>query len=415
MIFARTLQRGEHDDNFTQLFSSKRKVGGEWESPVLINVFGEDSMQNVGQPFLTEDGKSLYFSSDVSTGFGGKDIYVCTRTNSGWGPARNIGATVNSDKDEMFPFLRKDGVLFFSSNGYEGMGGLDIFMSQKTGWKFSRPQNIQAPINSGGDDFGIIFFEFKTPNLPDTIIGTGYLTSSRGGGKGGDDIYRFELRQEVSYRMEGIVSETKSNEILPNALVQLYEMENNIPFIAATDTTDKDGKFSFNIQKNKDFKVSASAKEHFAKSEFISSKNLPPATESIVTIYRNVGLEKFVKNKFITVPNIFYDLDKSDVRPDAAMVLDSLVLPLMEENPELKFELGSHTDSQGSEEHNQVLSQARADKVVEYLINKGIAADRLVAKGYGETQIMNRCLEGVKCSDEEHQQNRRTTFKILEN
>jgi outer membrane protein OmpA-like peptidoglycan-associated protein len=415
MIFARTLTNSAQEDNFTQLFITHRQLGGEWETPVLLHVIGDDSMQNVGQPFLTEDSKNLYFSSDAAGGYGGKDIYVCTRTNTGWGAARNIGATVNSEKDEMFPFLRKDNILFFSSNGFEGMGGLDIFTSQKNGWKFSRPQNLQSPINSGGDDFGIYFFQFKSPDLPDTIIGKGYFTSTRFGGKGGDDIYRFELRQEVSYRMEGIVSEAESNEILPNAIVQLYEIENNIPFIAATDTTDRNGKFSFTIQNNKDFKVTATARDHFAKSEFTTSKNLPPANEAIVTINRDVSLVKFVKNKQITVPNIFYDLDKADVRPDAAAILDSLVLPVMLENPDLKFELGSHTDAQGSDEHNQALSQARADKVVEYLINKGIAADRLIAKGYGETQIINRCLEGVKCSDEEHQQNRRTTFKIIDN
>jgi outer membrane protein OmpA-like peptidoglycan-associated protein len=214
--------------------------------------------------------------------------------------------------------------------------------------------------------------------------------------------------------LEGtIYGDIEGKPALPNAVVQLFEMENGIAYPVASDTTDAKGTYAFTIQKNKDYKVTSTAKTFFAKSDYISSKNLAQNYEALVTLNKDLSLVKIVKNKLIEVPNIFYDLDKSDIRSDAAAVLDSVVLPLLLENPDLKFELGSHTDAQGDDEYNQKLSQDRADKVVAYLIEKGISPDRLLSKGYGETQIINRCKNGVQCSDEEHQQNRRTTFKVL--
>lgn len=414
MIFARTVVIGDKEDNFTQLYVSKKGGDGIWEAPVRLALFGEDTAQNVGQPFLTEDGKSLFFSSDAQGGYGGKDLYVSSRNADGWSQPRNLGPNINSEKDEVFPFLRKDGIFFFSSNGHDGMGGLDIFYAQKTGWKFSRPTNLQCPMNSGADDFAVFFSSFQDKDLPDTLMGKGYFSSNRGGGRGGDELFYFELKHETKYRLDGFVYGAVENKpTLSGAIVQLFEMENGMAFPVASDTADAMGQYSFAIQKNKDYKINATAKTFFAKSEYISSRNLPQNFDALVTLNKDLTLVKIVKNKLIEVPNIFYDLDKSDIRPDAAAVLDSVVLPMLVENPELKFELGSHTDAQGDDEYNQRLSQDRADKVVAYLIEKGISPDRLLSKGYGETQIINRCKNGVQCSDEEHQQNRRTTFKVL--
>lgn len=414
IIFARTVVIGDREDNFTQLYVSKKGTDATWEQPVRLALFGEDTAQNVGQPFMTEDGKTLFFSSDAQGGYGGKDLYVSSRTAEGWSAPRNLGPNINSERDEVFPFLRKDGMFFFSSNGHDGMGGLDIYYSQKSGWKFSRPTNLQWPMNSGADDFAVFFSSFQDNDLPDTLMGKGYFSSNRSGGRGGDELFYFELKHETKFRLEGIVYGDLDNKpVLPNAIVQLFEMENGVAYPVASDTTDATGTYTFSIQKNKDYKVSALAKTFFAKSDFISSRNQVQNYEALVSLHKDLVLTKIIKNKLIEVPNIFYDLDKSDIRPDAAAVLDSVVMPLLVENPDLRFELGSHTDAQGDDEYNQKLSQDRADKVVAYLIEKGISPDRLISKGYGETQIINRCKNGVQCSDEEHQQNRRTTFKVL--
>ncbi len=431
IIFTRCGSANSTDD-FCQLFISERQPDGEWSEGTKLLLFGnEDTLQNVGQPFLTEDGKSLYFSSDAAGGFGGKDLYVCSKTANGWSKPRNLGGTVNSSGDDVFPYVRKDGTLFFSSNGHGGMGGLDIFMCMKNGSKFSQPFNLKSPLNSGADDFGFTFVQYNEKGINDTLMGWGYISSPRTGGKGGDDIYKFELKKEKVYTfwLSGNISSNKYEDpkdpkskvidTLPiqHAFVQLFEVNKTtgMQHLVDADSTDKDGAYTFQIEKGKDYKLAVAKKNYFNKSDVVSSKNLEAKGEdSRIFVYKDLRLEHIIKNKMIEIPNIFYDLDKWNIRPDAAAVLDSLVVPLMEENPTLKFELGSHTDSRGNDEYNMTLSQKRADAVVEYLIQKGINAERLIAKGYGETQIINRCTNGVDCSEEEHQQNRRTTFKVLD-
>jgi peptidoglycan-associated lipoprotein len=431
IIFTRCGSENSTDD-FCQLYISERQNDGEWGDAVRLFLFGaEDTLQNIGQPFLTEDGKSLYFSSDNAGGFGGKDLYVCSKNNGGWGKPRNLGATINSNGDDVFPYVRKDGTLFFSSNGHGGMGGLDIFMCMKNGNKYGQPFNLKSPLNSGADDLGFSFVQFESKNLADTLQGWGYFSSNRVGGKGGDDIYKFELKKEkvITYWLNGVVSENKYEDetnpkskiidtvFIHKAIVQLYEInkQNGMQHLVDADTTDTSGDYMFQIENNKEYKIIVSKNGYFNKSDNVIAKNLiPKEEESKVFVYKDLRLEKIFKDKQIEIPNIFYDVDKSNIRPDAAAVLDSLVLPILLENPTLQFELGSHTDSRGNDEYNLTLSQKRADAVVDYLISKSIARERLIAKGYGETQIINRCANGVDCSDEEHQQNRRTTFKVVE-
>jgi outer membrane protein OmpA-like peptidoglycan-associated protein len=431
IIFTRCGSENSTDD-FCQLYISERQNDGEWGDAVRLFLFGaEDTLQNIGQPFLTEDGKSLYFSSDNAGGFGGKDLYVCSKTNAGWGKPRNLGATINSNGDDVFPYVRKDGTLFFSSNGHGGMGGLDIFMCMKNGNKYGQPFNLKSPLNSGADDLGFSFVQFESKNLPDTLQGWGYFSSNRVGGKGGDDIYKFELKKEkvITYWLNGAISENKYEDesnpkskimdtlFVQKAIVQLYEInkQNGMQHLVDADTTDANGDYMFQIENNKTYKIVVSKNGYFNKSDNVSSKNVAPKSdENKVFVYKDVRLEKIFKDKQIEIPNIFYDVDKSNIRADAAAVLDSLVLPILLENPTLQFELGSHTDARGNDDYNLALSQKRADAVVDYLISKSITRDRLIAKGYGETQIINRCLNDVDCSDEEHQQNRRTTFKVIE-
>ena len=419
-------------DDYCQLLISEKQADGEWTEGSKLLLFGtEDTLQNVGQPFLTEDGKSLYFSSDAAGGLGGKDLYVCTKTSNGWGKPRNLGGTVNSSGDDVFPYVRKDGTLFFSSNGHGGMGGLDVFYCNKNGTRYSQPFNLKSPINTGADDFGFSFVQYNEKGINDTLMGWGYLSSPRVGGRGGDDIYKFELKKEkvYTYWLSGVVNENKYEDpkdskskvvdTIPvaGAIVQLFEINKTtgMQHLLDADSTSSNGSYAFQIEKDKQYKVLISKKNYFNKSDAVSSKNISnPNDDAKIYVYKNLKLEPIIKNKMIEIPNIFYDLDKWNIRTDAAAVLDSLVVPLMEENPTLKFELGSHTDSRGNDEYNMTLSQKRADAVVEYLIQKGINAERLVAKGYGETQIINRCTNGVDCTEEEHQQNRRTTFRVLD-
>jgi outer membrane protein OmpA-like peptidoglycan-associated protein len=431
IIFTRCGSENSTDD-FCQLYISERQNDGEWGDASRLFLFGaEDTLQNIGQPFLTEDGKTLYFSSDQAGGFGGKDLYVCNKTNGGWGKPRNLGATINSNGDDVFPYVRKDGTLFFSSNGHGGMGGLDIFMCMKNGNKYGQPFNLKSPLNSGADDLGFSFVQFESKNLPDTIQGWGYISSNRVGGKGGDDIYKFELKKErvITYWLSGAISENKFEDendpkskvidtvFVQKAIVQLYETnkQTGMQHLVDTDTSDATGDYMFQIENNKEYKIIVSKKGYFNKSDIINAKKLLPTdNDSKAFAFKDLRIEKIFKDKQIEIPNIFYDVDKWNIRTDAAAVLDTLVLPIMIENPTLQFELGSHTDARGNDEYNLTLSQKRAEAVVDYLISKGINRERLIAKGYGETQIINRCANGVDCSDEEHQQNRRTTFKVVE-
>ncbi len=426
IIFSRCGSNNEKADDFCQLYQSTRDKSGKWSLPVRLELFADDTTQNCGQPALSDDGKTLYFASDAAGGYGGKDIYISNRNPDGtFAPARNMGSNINTTADEMFPYMRSDGTFYFSSNRAGGMGSLDIYIAQKRGSKLDKPQNIQAPLNSGADDFGINFSEYKTQSLPDTLEARGFFSSARIGGKGGDDIYRFELRKVFTYALKGTILEnTYSNPKDPKsevtgtagvsgAAIQLYVGENGKWVASDVDTSDAEGNFFFNIKKDKYYKLSVTKKDYFSKSETTNSKNISGQPGPVITVNKDVLLDKIFKNKFIEIPNIFYDLDKSTIRPDAAAVLDSLVMPVLTENPDLKFELGSHTDSQGDDKYNEKLSQRRADAVVQYLIGKGIDPNRLTAKGYGETQIINRCVNGVKCSDAEHQQNRRTTFRVI--
>jgi peptidoglycan-associated lipoprotein len=412
-------------DDYCSIYTST-KVADNWLEPEKIIFFENDSTNNIGQPFLSEDGKALFFSSDAAGSLGGKDIWVSYRKGNSWSTPKNLGSPVNTSFDEMFPSLRPDGTLFFSSNKDGGIGGLDIYYSKKTGGKYLKPVNLQCPINSGADDFSLIFKEYRTENLPDTIEATGFFCSSRVSGKGGDDIYQFIAKKTIQVELKGYVVENiyetpndplstfTGTQPVANAQVQLFEYVGDKPILIYIDSTSVNGGFNFIIQKEKNYKIIVNKKAYFSKQELFNSLILPKIENDIYTFSKTIIIDKVIKDKFIEIPNIFYDLDKYVVREDASVILDSLVLPIMNQNPELKFELGSHTDSRGNDDYNEELSQKRADAVVSYLINKGIDAQRLTAKGYGETQIINKCKNEVPCEESEHEKNRRTTFRIIE-
>lgn len=379
-----------------QLYHCK-KEGDNWSTPKLLPLNLEE--YSTGHPALSDDGNSLYFISDRPGGFGGTDLYVATKTVSGWSNPKNLGEHINTSENEMFPFVTGD-KLFFASKGHYGLGGLDVFtidLKQEN----AKPVNMGFPINTSKDDFGLILKN-----------GEGYFASNRLKGETYDDIYHFAI---VSRLLKGQVFNAETKEILGNSKVSLMDDQGEV--LESIDT-EEDGKFEFMISKVADYKVESVKKDFSNGLETVLAVNLQYAVEYYQPIYQMPipkveTKEEFLAQSGMILENIYYDLDKSNIRKDAAEELDKLVL-LMIEYPDLKIELSSHTDSRASDAYNMALSEQRAKAAVEYIVSKGISPDRLKAKGYGETKLINHCSNGVKCSKVEHQANRRTEVKVLE-
>jgi len=543
---------------------------GKWSN---VRPFEWNNDQySLGHPSLTRDGKAMYFVSDMPGGFGGTDLYVSKLVEGKWTRPVNLGPEVNTEGNEMFPFVLNDSLLYFSSDGHGGLGGFDVYFSEIKEGNFPKPQNVGYPINSYADDFGYIFND-KTK--------TGFFSSNREGGKGGDDLYRFRYSPKPT---QILVADKKTNKPLVGAKVEIYDEDKLI----ANLKTDGEGIANFNLQACKEYRLVSELKDYPTEIKTVQSPCPLPAKEPLVMlmvkpdlkgnvydrflnrnitdatieitdvalnkvlaevksdeegnftypllpcreyklkaksgnlpevektfkslcdkgddvyvnllmgiqpakgillsvavleeqsgeaipnvklklfnttdgtliefitdefgkyetvlkenqtyiisgnkigffstskskteiktsskdkkIFRDLKLLKLKEGGIIALEGIFYDLGKFNIRPDAAKVLDYLV-QVMEENPTMRIELGSHTDSRGSDADNLTLSDNRAKAAAEYIISKGIAADRITGKGYGETMLKNRCSNGVKCSEAEHQLNRRTEIKILD-
>ncbi|MCS6935786.1 MAG: OmpA family protein [Chitinophagales bacterium] len=390
-----------------------------WNEPAKLDLFADTV--NVYDPYLSADGKTLLVAADVPDNFGETDIYLFTKTDSGWSAPKNLGSAINTPGSERFPWLDEKGNLYFSSNGLPGMGGLDIFKATRSKTGFKDPQNLRWPINSGADDFAYRIEKYRPAHQQDTILSAGYFTSNRSGGKGSDDVYRFEEKWVNIFVLRGKVVEKKYEnpensesrvlglQPLPKARVDLKTADDQL---LATVQTDTAGKFIFRLEAETDYKLSVSKSNYFNKNEYLSTKGKRHPDSTYIYLYAEVELEKIFPQKEIVIPNIYYDYDKATLRPESQVVLDSIFI-FFKENPDLIIEIGSHTDSRGSDSYNMKLSQARAQSVVDYLVAKGIPADRLLAKGYGETKPVNGCVNGVNCTEEEFQKNRRTTFRVI--
>lgn len=408
-------------DDYCAIFKSYRDFDGSWSIPEKVPFFSDTV--NVGQPFLSPDGKFLLIVSDASGGYGGKDIWITYPEFDGWGEPQNLGSSINTSGNEMFPHVADDGTLYFSSDGHIGMGGLDIFSAKKEGTVWKNVTNLKHPINSGADDFGLIIEKSKPDNADDFVKRIGYFTSARKGGKGGDDIYKFIERNENIYTLQAIVFEKVfENPNDPNSKVIDFKQVQgaNISLKkyglalqpVGNAVTDKNGLAKFDLEAETDYAVSATKDGYFKRSVNTSTKGKKDDSKVNIVVQVNIILEKIYEEREIIIPNIYYDYDKTNLRPESEVVLDTLI-NLLAENPTIKLEIGSHTDSRGSSTYNEKLSQGRAESVVRYLISKGIDINRLSAKGYGESKPVNKCIDGVKCTEEEYQENRRTTFKVL--
>lgn len=378
-----------------QIYFTKKK-GNNFDEPELLE-FAADSF-TVGHPALSPDEQILIFSSDMPGGMGGKDLWYANydKKRKTWGIAINLGPTVNTEGDEMFPSFRNDSTLYFSSNGHIGMGGLDMYEAKKVNGKWGGVSNLKFPLNSAGDDFGIIFQD-KTEK--------GYFTSNRAGGKGGDDIYEFSV-PPVLFTLRGIVYDFDTQKPITGAKVKMTnELGQEIEVV-----TDQTGSYYFDNTKFKEentYDLVASAGEYLNDIGKESTKG-----EKVGKDYKRDFYLKTTKKGPIKLPEILYDLNSAQLRPESKDSLNGLINTLRE-NPNIRIELMSHTDSRGSAKSNIDLSQRRAQSVVDYLIEQKIDPARLEAKGYGETKLLNKCKDGVPCTEQEHQINRRTEFRIV--
>lgn len=379
-----------------EIYSSKKNVSsGKWDKPVPFK-YNSVEKYSVGDPFISGDGQTLYFVSNMPGGSGGTDIYKCTKNDAGdWSDPVNVKA-LNTPGNERTPVIDSASNIYFSSDWGIGMGGLDIFKAVHTADSFGPRQNLGYPVNSPLDDFAY---------LPVGIT-TGYFSSNRVGGVGSDDIYSYLLKPIDVYRLTGVVFEKGTILVIPNSVVRL-NAPNNREVIARTDNS---GRYNFVLQGKTDYKIKAEQTGYLADNQTASTVGLAGSQ----TIKKDLFLDKITLNKAIKIENIYYDYDKSNIRPDAAIELDKLVT-ILKDNPTIYIELGSHTDSRGNDDYNMALSQRRANSAVAYIIKVGgIDPARIVARGYGETRLLNRCENGVKCSEAEHQLNRRTEFKITQ-
>jgi len=356
-----------------------RRVGRNWGEPKALDL-GGDSTTVFGNPSISPDELTLLFSSDLPKGQGGKDIWMSTRKtpNDNFGRAKNAGPVINSPGDEMFPFMRNDTSLYFSSNGHPGMGGLDIFRTTFSNDEWSKPVNLQVPINSPGDDFALVFHPEED---------RGFFSTNRKGGRGSDDLYSF-INPPVIFTLSGVVKDDKTLQFIPGAVVKLTGSNGT----SVEAKTDAKGFYSFSksqIKPNTTYELICLKQNYFNK----KAKETTVGLESSKDFTIDFRLEP-IPDKPVVLPDILYDLAKWDLKPQYQDSLQGLIKTL-DENETIIIELASHTDSRGSDESNDVLSQKRAESVVNYLIDRGIDPDRLVAKGYGE-RVPRRLAKDVK-------------------
>lgn len=477
-------KKGADGTNHLTLMTAQIQSDGTWSKPKSLPFNNEN--YSTGHGFITKDNQRLYFASNREGGLGGSDIWYVNRTTDGWSEPINLGAEVNTEGDEMFPFIDGDNKLYFASNGHLGLGGLDLFVaSEKNG--IYQVHNMGYPINSEKDDFSLFLSE-------DGI--NGYFASNRDGGKGDDDIYRFKILNAVNFKkhLKSKLLDKNTRQIIAHTPVQLKDINGNIIKELVSDTegmvetelplemtdvtlvviavdyypyadevdvskdvdehemeliplpvygiygnvfllpdmapipevslvmeaqsgdrkslvSNSDGTFKTKLEPDTDYDLVFTKKEYFTKRVKYSTVGRDTGYVN-VNEFLELEMQKAEVGKSIEI-EILYDLGKWNIREDAATELDDMI-QFLRDNPTIKIELGSHTDSRGSRSSNQTLSQRRAESAVKYMVERGIAATRMQAKGYGETRLKNRCADGVTCSEEEHQANRRSEVTIIE-
>ena len=391
------------DEKFASVKIFKAEFNnGKWEN-IKELPFCSDTY-STQHPVLSKDGKKLYFSSDMPGSVGSFDIYVVTINDDGtYGSPINLGNLVNTIHREQFPFVNEDeSILYFASDGHQGMGGLDLFMSESVNGDFHKPVNLGATINSNSDDFAYVV---------DEQTNRGFLSSNR---KGIDNLYSFQrIENEDNFVLQGDIKDKNTKEFLPGTTVTLYDDRGNV---AGEMVVGAKADYTFITQPNTKYKIRAVKNFYIPyEQEFITNEEgkMRYSIELFMECYDDAEeiITKRQDGKVqIVLENIYFDFNKWEIKPDAARILDVLY-DLLAKYPEMEIELGAHTDSRASETFNLMLSNRRALATLEYLVGKGIDKRRLRSKGFGEAIPLIRC--GDNCSEDEHSINRRCEFIIL--
>jgi outer membrane protein OmpA-like peptidoglycan-associated protein len=359
---------------------------------------------SVGHPSLSEDGKWLFFASDMPGGFGQTDLYVVEIADDGtMGSPQNLGPNINTIRDDLFPFF-SNGILYFSSDGHYGLGGLDVYESRSTeGLKFSLPKNLGGLINSNKDDFS-----FKI----DSSVSYGYFSSNRDNGKGDDDIYYFT--KSSNQLISGKVINAKSKVGIENASIKIYD---DLGGLVKQTTTDSQGFYSIHVLCNKRFEIIASKINYSTEKKKVETDETNGKEIKDVNFELNRYEDLVVKKNGIEkvdITAIFFDYDKAYITNEASIELDKVVF-IMDKFPRLKIKIEAHTDARGKDDYNMKLSDDRAKATQAYIVSKGIDTVRIEsAIGYGESRLTNRCSNGVMCTEKEHFKNRRSDFIITQ-
>lgn len=397
-------KKGKNESGITLVKLYKATLEGENWTNIQALPFTSDNY-STAHPTLSPDEKILYFASDMPGTLGLSDIFkVQINEDSSFGTPVNLGSAINTEGRETFPFVSQENELYFASDGHPGVGGLDIFMTKiNDEGAFNKIQNIGMDANSPKDDFAYII---------DTKSRKGFLSSNRDGGQGYDDIYQFlETRKLIcEQELYGEITDLESKIPLPNAKVTLFDKRMNV---LKTINTDDKGAYSFMVECNNMYTVRAEKEDYNTNEKQIKipyengKTYLPIALEKDqckVTIGDDLG-------KCFGIKNIYFDLDKSNIRTEAALDLEK-ILDVLNQYPNMKLDIRSHTDSRASFKYNEALSDRRAKSTIAWLVKNGVSPDRLTGKGYGEIQLVNKCADGVKCTEDEHQMNRRSEFII---
>lgn len=398
-------KKGKDENKVTLIKLYKAELGKDNKWTNITELPFNSNNYSTAHPALSPDEKTLYFASDMPGTIGESDLYkVNINSNGGYGPPENLGNIINTEGKETYPYVTSENEIYFSSDGHPGLGGLDVFVGNiDNNGKVSNIQNVGADVNSPKDDFAYII---------DPETRRGFFTSNKDGGQGSDDIYRFleTRRLRCIQELYGTITDAETGVALPGAKVTLYDAGMALKNSAVADGS---GLYSFAVECGKTYYVRAEKPEFATKEVSITidktsgKTNLPIALEKStckVTVGDDLG-------KCFGIKMIYFDLDKSNIRTEAALDLEK-ILAVLNDYPTMKLDIRSHTDSRASHQYNEALSDRRAKSTIQWLVKNGISPNRLTGKGYGETELVNKCADGVPCTEEEHQANRRSEFII---
>jgi outer membrane protein OmpA-like peptidoglycan-associated protein/tetratricopeptide (TPR) repeat protein len=383
------------------------KIGDSWEN--IVELPFNSNEYNCAHPALSPDEKTLYFSSNMPGTKGQSDIYkVAILSDGTFGTPVNLGGSINTEARETFPYISNANELYFSSDGHPGLGGLDVFITQiKEDGTHGKIKNVGTPVNSNSDDFAFIM---------DTATKNGFFSSNRKEDNlGYDDIYKctetIPVPKDCQQSLTGLLVDEETKLPISGAKVVLYD----INYVKIDELmTDQNGKFDFGqVACETKFRLQFDKNEFAAKESFVITPKDSGITDVLIELTPNLQPLKVGRDlrKTLGIDIIYFDLDKSNIRPDAAVEL-AKILEVMKEYPTLEIDVRSHTDSRQTSKYNVSLSERRAKSTIKWLVENGVAPNRLTGKGYGETQLLNSCADDVPCSEEEHQANRRSEFII---